>query len=91
MNSVDALVRHAASLQQTADVADGAVHINQALAQKLGVSDQGRVKVEQDEHGVEMDVVIDDTIAGQTVLIQGAHAKSAELGPWYGDVHLSRI
>ena len=90
MNSVDTLIRRAVSLQQTTDIADGSVHINQALAEKIGVSAQDRVKAQQEDISIELAVVIDDSVAEQTVLIHGAHTNSAQLGPWYGDISLSK-
>ena len=36
MNSVDSLVRHAPSLQQTADTADGLAHINRKNGEQTG-------------------------------------------------------
>ena len=46
-NSVDALVRRAEAIQQTADRADGRLHLSPATAKKLGVQDGTEVVVAQ--------------------------------------------
>lgn len=91
MNSADPLSRRASALQQTADVADGAVHINQALASSLGLNDGDSVRATQGEQQVELPVAIDDSVSAQTVLIHAAHSDSALLGPWFGDISLDKV
>ena len=91
MNAVDALVRHAKSLQQTTDVVDGKAHINSRMAQQIGVSDGEMVLVEQDEVPVKLPVAIDDRVADRCVLIHAAQQCHAKLGDWSGVITLSKV
>jgi NADH-quinone oxidoreductase subunit G len=90
MNAADVLVRRARSLQKTADVADGAVHINSALADKLGLSGQENVRAEQNDMVLTLPLVLDDRLPDACVLIQAKHPKSAALGAWFGDITLGK-
>jgi NADH-quinone oxidoreductase subunit G len=90
MNAIDPVTRRARSLQKTVDIADGAAHINSHLASKLGLAAGEPVDVEQDEHGIRLPVVIDDRVPDQCVLIHAAQSCHAELGPWYGEIEMSR-
>ena len=90
MNSIDAITRRAHALQQTLDVADGAVHINSQLARQLGLSAGSRVKVEQDDCNIELSIMIDARVPEHCVLIHAAQSCHASLGPWYGDITLSK-
>ncbi len=91
MNAGDGLLRRAAALQQTAEVADGTVHINWALAERLGVKSGDTVKVTQEEHSLELPLRIDPDLADETVLIHAGHPASAGLGAWFGEIALERI
>ncbi len=90
MNTADALVRRAKSLQMTEDVADGAVHINSALAKQLGLSDQKEVRAEQDDMALTLPLVVDDRLPDACVLIQAKHPQSAALGTWFADITLGK-
>ena len=91
MNSVDALVRHAPALQQTEDVADGTVHINEKTAGRLELAGAEQVEVSSAAGKARLPLQIDNTVADDCALIHGAHADSADLGPLAGSVSLARV
>ena len=90
MNSADAFVRRANSLQMTADVADGAVRINSSLANKLGLSGQEKVKAEQNDVVLILPLVVDDRLPDACVLIQAKHSQTAMLGSWFSKISLGK-
>ncbi|OGT71910.1 MAG: NADH-quinone oxidoreductase subunit G [Gammaproteobacteria bacterium RIFCSPLOWO2_12_47_11] len=90
MNAIDPVTRRAKSLQQTADITDGAAHINAALARQLGLQEGDKAKVEQDEQTLTLPVVIDNRIPGRCVLIHAAQPCHAQLGAWYGEIKLGK-
>lgn len=90
MNMIDALCRRAVSLQQTADVSDGAIHINSALADKNNLANDDNAKVEQNENSVMAKVVIDERVPDDCVLIQSAHPELVGLGASYGEIRISK-
>ena len=91
MNSVDSLVRHAPSLQQSADVADGFARINRKTARRLGVLRRENINVSCRETSLQMPLQIDDTVADNCVLIHGGHVRSAGLGPLSGPVSVTGV
>ena len=90
MNSIDPQVRRAQALQQNTDTADGAVHINSALAEKLGLDQDEQGHVEQDSGSTMLPVVIDDRIPESCVMIQAGQVSHTSLGAWYGDITLRK-
>ncbi len=88
MNSVDSLARHAPALQQTEDVADDSVRINQKTAKKIGLGKVERVKVAGQDAELLLPLIIDDAVADDSALIHGGHAGNARLGPLSGPVSL---
>ncbi|MFT7460584.1 MAG: hypothetical protein ACI909_003272 [Planctomycetota bacterium] len=91
MNAADAFVRRAKSLQMTEDVADGAVHINTALADRLGLIEQDEVRAEQNDVALTLPLVLDDRLPENCVLIQAKHPQSAMLGSWFSDITLGKV
>lgn len=91
MNSVDMLVRHAAALQQTPDIADGYARLPSALAERLGLADGDMVQISQDGSSVQMQCLIDEHLADNTVYTHAGHPLGAGLGPWYGEVTVSKV
>ena len=89
MNSIDALVRHAPALQQTADVADGYAHINRKTARGLGITRKENIDLTCGEVTLQLPLLIDDTVADNCVLIHGGHAGNAGLGPLSGPVSVA--
>ncbi len=90
MNSADAFVRQAQSLQQTAEVADGKVHINSRLADSLGLADADKVIAQQGDASMALPLAIDERVADDCVLIQAKSQATSSLGAWYGDISLGR-
>ncbi|MEE8320767.1 MAG: molybdopterin-dependent oxidoreductase [Gammaproteobacteria bacterium] len=91
MNSIDPQVRRAQALQQTADTADGAIHINRLLAEELGLGGGDKqAYVEQDTGNAVLPVVIDDHVPERCVVIQAGQACHASLGAWNGDITLRK-
>ncbi len=90
MNMVDSLTRRATSLQGTIDVADGALHINSALAQKNKLVDSDNAKVVQNEKEATMKVMIDERVPDNCVLIQSAHPNQIQLGAAFGSVKIGK-
>ena len=90
MNSADALVRHATSLQMTADVADGAVHINSRLAEQLNLGSAENVRAEQGDASLTLPLVIDERVADDCVLIHAKQKVSAALGSWFAEISLEK-
>ena len=90
MNSIDPQVRRALALQQTADIADGAIHINNQLAEKLGLGQNKQAYIEQGTGSALLPVVIDNRVPETCVLIQAGQACHASLGAWYGDIILRK-
>ncbi len=90
MNMIDSLTRRATSLQKTNDVADGAIHINSALAEKNKLSNADDATVEQDKQQVTMKVIVDERVPDNCVLIQSAHPSQSELGGAFGSIKIGK-
>lgn len=75
--SLDAIVRHAPSLQAVANQADGIIKMNQALASEYRVSDQQMVEIKQGPLTLSATISIDENIADQTLVI--AHDIACQL------------
>lgn len=90
MNMIDSLTRRATSLQKTNDVADGAIHINSALAKKNKLSNADDATVEQDKQQVTMKVMVDERVPDNCVLIQSAHPSQSELGGAFGLIKIGK-
>ena len=90
MNMIDSLTRRATSLQKTNDVADGAIHINSALAEKNKLANADDAIVEQDKQQVTMKVIVDERVPDNCVLIQSAHPSQSELGGAFGSIKIGK-
>ncbi len=90
MNMIDPLCRRATALQQTKDVADGAVHINATLAANNKLDNADNAEVMQDEKSVIMKVIIDDRVPDNCVLIQSAHPAQIDLGAAFGLIKIAK-
>jgi NADH-quinone oxidoreductase subunit G len=86
MNSADSLVRRAAALQQTGDVADGSVHINANEAARLGVEQDDNAAIKQNGYEYVLPVVIDNQLSDDTVLIQAGAIPA----PFTGDITVGK-
>jgi NADH-quinone oxidoreductase subunit G len=90
MNSVDMLVRHAVSLQQTQDIADDKVHLNQTMAEKIGLVNGAKVLVEQSGVFLQLDYIIDNRLPENTILLHAAGSQTSSLGAWYDNVTIRK-
>ena len=90
MYMIDPLCRRAASLQQTREVADGALHINARLAEKNSLREADQAKVEQDDNSVNLKVVIDDRLPDDCALIQSPHPAVTGLNAVSGSIRISK-
>ncbi len=88
MYAVDAIVRRAASLQQTVDAQTLCVRLNAGEAQRLGVADADRVSVQQGDHRAVLPLVIDDSIPDMSVWIPQALEGCDALGAPWGEVSI---
>lgn len=90
MNAIDAMTRRAKALQKTADAADGSIHINPALAAKLGVATGDKVVAQQDSAESTLPVIIDEQVSDACVMLHAAQNSSVPLGAWHGAVSLRK-
>lgn len=90
MNSIDPLTRRSQPLQETADVADGAAHVNRNTARQLGLDNGDNVRAGQGENSTVLPLVIDERVPEHSVLIHAAQPCHAVLGDWYGEIRLSK-
>jgi NADH-quinone oxidoreductase subunit G len=89
--STDALVRHAASLQQTVDARAPQAGLPPALAQAMGVVDGDWVKVTQGPGSARLRIHVDATLAENTVRVPAGHPDTASLGTLFGGLSLERM
>jgi NADH-quinone oxidoreductase subunit G len=82
----DAIVRRAASLQQTQDAAPPRAWMNAALLARLGLKDGQAVKVRQGEGEADVSAGLDDRLPRDCVRLAAAHASTMNLGPMSGAV-----
>jgi NADH-quinone oxidoreductase subunit G len=88
--AVDAVVRRAASLQQTADAVKAAAHVHETVAAALEVREGDTVNVRQGGQPLRMDLVIDNRIAPGCVWIPAGVAGSAGLGANGAPIEIDR-
>ena len=90
--AADGLVRHAGSLQLTADARQAAVAgIPQALWTQLGLKDGDRVRVTQDGAGsAELPAKLDASLAADTVRVPAGLRETAALGAMFGTLSVSK-
>lgn len=86
----DPVTRRAAALQKTADGQQDAVFINSRQVERLGLSGQEVVEVEQDGRGINMPLQIDDSVADGCVFILAATENSTDLGGCIGSVEVKK-
>ncbi len=89
--AVDALVRRAEALQQTADAIAFGVWINPAEAGRLGVANGDTVAVKQADDSVQAVVTLDTSIPEGCARIPAALDGSDRLGASYGPVTLEKV
>ncbi len=89
MYATDGIVRRATSLQETEDALSNMIVVNNATAQKLGISGHNTVVVMQSNHRVSLPLYIEEAIPDDCAFIPAGVASSAELGESYGPVEVS--
>jgi len=89
--AVDPLVRRGTALQATADAHDAAVHVNGALAKKMGLEAGDMAAVSQGENRVTLQVVVDARLPDGCALVPAGVAASAGLGPMIGELRLGKV
>ena len=82
----DAIVRRAASLQQTRDAALPRAWMNAALLARLGLKDGQAVKVRQGEGEAAVNAGLDDRLPRDCVRLGAAHPATRNLGPMSGEL-----
>ena len=86
----DPLVRHAVSLQQTADASAPLARINPATLAELGVAAGTPVRVRQAQGEAVLVVCADQSVPAGCVRIAAAHATTATLGDMFGSINVER-
>ena len=86
----DAIVRRAASLQETADAKPPRAILSSALAQQLGVTDGASVRVKQGSGAVVLACEIDASLPENVVRVAAGHASTAALGSMFGAVAVEK-
>ena len=84
----DAIVRRAASLQQTRAAAAPRAWMNAALLARLGLKDGQAVKVRQGGGEAEVNAACDDRLPRDCVRLAAAHPATSNLGPMSGEVRV---
>ncbi|OGS92756.1 MAG: NADH-quinone oxidoreductase subunit G [Gallionellales bacterium GWA2_59_43] len=88
--TADALVRRAASLQQTRDASTPCVAMRGDELQKLGVHSGDTVKVTQGNADVRLAACVDDGLPAGVARVAAGHAATAELGAMFGTITVER-
>ena len=88
MFATDNLVRRSPPLSQTAHARSTAARINPSTADRLGLSDAGRVRVVQGETSAEVDLTLDERIAPNALWLPAAHDAVRVLGSAHGPVEV---
>ena len=84
----DAIVRRAASLQQTRDAAPPRAWMNAALLAKLGVKEGQPVKVKQGAGEATLNAACDERLPRDCVRVAAAHPATSKLGPMSGEIRV---
>jgi len=76
MYSVDALCRRSSPLQQTNQAQSMFLGLNRADAERLGVADGGKARVQQGEHHVELEVRVSDRVPAGGAWLRSASCST---------------
>jgi NADH-quinone oxidoreductase subunit G len=87
----DAIVRRAASLQQTRDAAQPLAAMNGALFSELGLRDGDKVKIVQGGGAAILTAVRDDKLPPDCIRVPAAHPLTSELGGMFGAITAERV
>lgn len=88
---LDPLVRRSGPLQNTADGRQAGAYICEAQARALDLMNTDRVLVRQGACTVNLDLIIDDSVAMGCVWIPTGMRETAPLGPAFGPVELQKL
>ena len=88
--STDPLVRHAVSLQRSADAMPPMAGLPPALWQSLGLQPGDRVRVSQGQAQAVLPARLEPTLAAHTVRVPAGHAHTAALGPMFGAIGVEK-
>jgi NADH-quinone oxidoreductase subunit G len=91
MYAIDNITRRAAALQQTQDAKPAAVYVNSDTAANLGLTEGDNIRVDQNDSGCELDVVIDETIADACVYIPAAKPETICLPAASEEIRISKV
>jgi len=89
--AADPLVRRAPSLQRTLDARVPSLRAAASTLAGLGVGAGDKLRARTNGVAVELVAELDDTLAGGTVRIAGAHPLTAPLGAMFGEIAVERI
>src|SRR5450759_839824 len=87
----DAIVRRAASLQQTHDAAEPVAAMNGALFSQLGLRDGDQVKITQGGGTAVLTAARDDKLPANCIRVPAAHPLTAGLGGMFGIITAERV
>jgi NADH-quinone oxidoreductase subunit G len=87
----DSLQRRASALQSTPDAYEAAIRINENMAKRFGVADGDRATATQNSAKVMLPVIIDNSVADDSVLIHAGLQESAELSAELAEIDITRI
>jgi NADH-quinone oxidoreductase subunit G len=88
--AADAIVRRAASLQQTADASVPVASLPSAMWQQLGLADGARVRVSQGEASAVLTAQLDATLPANVVRVPTGHPATASLGAAFGPIRVDK-
>jgi NADH-quinone oxidoreductase subunit G len=87
----DPLVRRSEPLQRTLDGAAPQASMNAATLKKHGLSAGDRVRVAQEPAEATLTVALDERVPDGCVHVPAAHASTAELGPLFGTITVTKV
>lgn len=87
----DPIVRRAPSLQKTPDALFTGVHMNAAQAKTLGLMTARFVSVQQNDHKVELPLVLDETIPERAVYLASGLRETVGLAAAYQSIKIKRV
>lgn len=87
----DAIVRRAASLQQTHDAAEPVAVMNDALFSQLGLRDGDQVRITQGGGAAVLTAARDDKLPANCIRVPAAHPLTAGLGGMFGIITAERV
>jgi NADH-quinone oxidoreductase subunit G len=87
----DSLQRRAIALQSTPDAKEAAIIINNDMAKRLGLADGDRATATQDGAKAVLPVMVDDSVADDSVLIHSGLEETAVLNGDLSEIEITRV